>query len=140
MTTEESAGGLVFRQAPDLQFLMILDGYGRWTFPKGAIEAGETPQEAAIREIEEETGVKGVIAGELGQTRYIYHHPRKGRVYKTVTFYLVRYDSGRVRPQSSEIAAAEWLSPEEAARRADYEGYDKLVARAVSLVTGAPST
>lgn len=136
MANEVSAGGIVFRQEPALQFLMILDGYGRWTFPKGGVEEGETPAEAAVREIEEETGVKGVIVGELGETRYIYHHPRKGRVHKTVTFYLVRCTGGRLRPQDGEVAGAEWVSPDEAARRADYEGYDKLVAKAVSLAAG----
>ena len=56
MASEVSAGGIVFKQDPELQFLMILDGYGRWTFPKGGVEAGETPAQAAVREIEEETG------------------------------------------------------------------------------------
>ncbi len=134
MATEVSAGGIVFRQATGLQFLMILDGYGRWTFPKGGVEEGETPPEAAVREIEEETGIKGSVVGELGQTKYIYHHPRKGRVHKTVTFYLLRYSGGRLRPQDGEVAEAEWVAPEEAARRADYEGYGELVRKAVALV------
>jgi 8-oxo-dGTP pyrophosphatase MutT (NUDIX family) len=134
MASEVSAGGIVFRREPELQFLMILDGYGRWTFPKGGVEAGETPAQAAIREIEEETGIKGTVAGALGETRYIYHHPRKGRVHKTVTFYLVRHEGGRLRPQSAEIAAAEWVTPGEAIRRADYDGYDALVRRAVETV------
>ncbi|RJQ06490.1 MAG: NUDIX hydrolase [Bacillota bacterium] len=131
MATEVSAGGIVYRESPDLQFLMILDGYGRWTFPKGAVEDGETPAAAAVREIEEETGVKGTVVGDIGETRYIYHHPRKGRVHKTVTFYLVRFEGGRLRPESAEIAGAEWVSPDEAAQRADYEGYDRLVAAAL---------
>jgi len=139
MANEVSAGGVVYRQQPELQFLMILDGYGRWTFPKGGVEAGETLEQAAVREIEEETGIKGVVAGELGQTRYIYHHPRKGRVHKTVTFYLVRYMSGRLRPQDGEVAGAEWVTPDEAARRADYEGYDRLVHKAAGLVDGQAS-
>jgi len=137
MATEVSAGGIVYRENPDLQFLMILDGYGRWTFPKGSVEDGETPAAAAVREIEEETGVKGTVVDEIGQTRYIYHHPRKGRVHKTVTFYLVRYEGGRLRPESSEIADAEWVSPDEAAHRADYEGYDRLVAAAVDRLRSA---
>lgn len=134
MATEVSAGGVVFRREPELQVLMILDGYGRWTFPKGGVEPGESPEQAAVREIEEETGIKGVVSGEIGQTRYVYHHPRKGRVHKTVTFYLVSYRGGRVRPQEGEVAAAEWISPAEASRRADYEGYDRLVRRAVDLI------
>ncbi|MEW6031743.1 MAG: NUDIX domain-containing protein [Bacillota bacterium] len=131
MTREVSSGGIVFREEPDLAFLMILDGYGRWTFPKGLVETGETPEEAAVREVEEETGLRTEVAGELGQTRYVYHHPRKGRVHKTVTFYLLRLTGGCLTPQTGEIAAAEWVSPEEAARRVDYEGYDRLVAAAL---------
>lgn len=139
MATEFSAGGVVYRQSPELSFLMILDGYGRWTFPKGLVEPGETPEQAAVREIEEETGITGTIVGELGQTRYIYHHPRKGRVHKTVTFYLLKAQGGKLHPQCEEIAAAEWVSPEEAAQRADYEGYDKLVAKAVEIAVRAAS-
>ncbi len=135
MATEVSAGGVVYRLSPRFEFLMILDGYGRWTFPKGVVEDGETPEAAAVREIEEETGVKGLVEGELGQTKYIYHHPRKGRVHKTVTFYLLRYIGGRVRPQNGEVAEAEWVSPEEAAARADYDGYEALVSKAVDLAS-----
>jgi len=139
MASEVSAGGIVFKQDPELQFLMILDGYGRWTFPKGGVEEGETPAQAAVREIEEETGIRGTVAGELGETRYIYHHPRKGRVHKTVAFYLVRHEGGRLRPQSAEIAAAEWVTPGEAVRRADYDGHDALVRRAVEAVAAGAS-
>jgi 8-oxo-dGTP pyrophosphatase MutT (NUDIX family) len=134
MATETSAGGIVFRHEPDLQFLMILDAYGRWTFPKGHVEEGESPQQAAVREIEEETGITGSIGDEVGETRYTYHHPRRGRVHKTVIFYLVRYLGGRVRPREGEVVQAEWVLPEEAARRVDYDGYDGLVAKAQALI------
>jgi len=131
---ETSAGGLVYRERPRLEFLMILDRYGRWTFPKGGIENGETPETAALREIKEETGIEGAADRELARVDYTYWHPRKGRVEKTVIFYLVRYLSGRPRPQEGEVAAAEWLSPEEAAARAGYEGYDRLVAEAARII------
>jgi len=134
MPREASAGGIVFRLEPEPQFLVILDGYGCWTFPKGVIEEGETPEKAAVREIEEETGVRAVIVGELGETRYVFHHPRRGAVHKTVTFYLLRAEGGRLTPQTEEIAAAEWVAPEEAARRVDYDGYDRLVEEAVRMV------
>jgi len=134
MAREVSAGGIVFRREPRLEFLMILDGYGNWTFPKGLVEEGETPEEAAEREIEEETGIRAAVVGRLGETRYTYHHPRKGRVDKTVTFYLLEARGGRLSPRRGEIADAEWVTPEEAAARADYQGYDQLVARAVEGV------
>jgi 8-oxo-dGTP pyrophosphatase MutT (NUDIX family) len=140
MANEVSAGGIVFRREPELRFLMILDTHGRWTFPKGGVEDGETLEQAALREIEEETGVKGSIAGQVGETKYTYHHPRRGRVHKTVTFYLVIYLGGRVKPREGEIAAAEWVGPEEAARRVDYEGYDRLVERAGVMVEEAGFT
>lgn len=137
MRTEISAGGIVFRFEPELQFLMILDSYGSWTFPKGGIEDDETPEQAAVREIEEETGVRGVVAGHIGKAQYVYHHPRRGRIHKTVAFYLVRYLDGRPRVQDGETAGVEWVTPEEATRRVDYEGYDRLVDRARAMTSGS---
>lgn len=142
MPTEFSAGGIVFRHRPGspdaVEFLIILDGYGRWTFPKGLVEEGESPEMAAMRETAEETGIKAEVIGRLGETRYTYHHPRKGRIHKTVSFYLLAAKGGTLTPQTTEIAAAEWVSPDEAARRADYEGYVELVRRAQERIADQP--
>jgi 8-oxo-dGTP pyrophosphatase MutT (NUDIX family) len=134
MAREVSAGGIVFRTEPELSLLMVLDGYGRWTFPKGLLEQGETPEEAAVREIEEETGIQAEVVARIGESRYVYHHPRKGRVHKTVTFYLLRALGGCLQAQDGEVAAVEWVSPEEASHRADYDGHDALVASAMAAL------
>ncbi|MCL6580396.1 MAG: NUDIX domain-containing protein [Firmicutes bacterium] len=131
---EVSAGGVVFRRNPRLELLMIRDRFGRWAFPKGHVEPGETAEEAAVREIEEETGVRGTVVGELPEMRYVYQHPVKGPVSKRVSFYLLAYRSGETRAQEGEIAAAEWVTPEEARRRVGYEGYDALLEEAEARV------
>lgn len=142
MPNEFSAGGIVFRPGTGtgaaVEFLVILDGYGRWTFPKGLVEPGESPEMAAVREVAEETGIEAEVVGDIGETRYTYHHPRKGRIHKTVTFYLLAARGGTLAPQAAEIAAAEWVAPAEAARRADYEGHAELVRRAEERIAALP--
>jgi 8-oxo-dGTP diphosphatase len=90
--------------------------YGDWTFPKGKREPGETDEECAIREVEEETGLRCALEEELPSTSYVDHHGRPK---------LVRY--WRMRPLSEELRLeheaddARWLSPAEAARLLTYD-------------------
>ncbi|MBT9253898.1 MAG: NUDIX domain-containing protein, partial [Brockia lithotrophica] len=64
---EVSAGGIVYRRgARGPEILVIEDRFGRIAYPKGHLEAGETPEQAALREVEEETGIRGTIEGYLG--------------------------------------------------------------------------
>jgi len=131
---EVSAGGVVFRRNPRLELLMIRDRFGRWAFPKGHVEPDETAEEAAVRETEEETGVRGAVVGELPELHYVYLHPVKGPVSKRVGFYLLAYRSGETRAQEGEIAAVEWVTPEEARRRVGYEGYYALLEEAEARI------
>ena len=104
--TETAAGGVVFRKG---QILLIEDAYGRVTFPKGIVEEGESPREAALREIEEETGIRGRIVDDLGSTFYTYEDDR-GQVSKEARFFLVEAMSGSLAPQLEEIEGAWWES------------------------------
>ncbi|SFS82287.1 deoxyribose-phosphate aldolase [Marininema halotolerans] len=122
---EISAGGVVYRQPKgELEILLIEDRYSRWTLPKGKKEAGETDEETALREILEETGVRGSIRHRLETIRYRYFHPQHGDIAKEVHYFLVEANDGEVTPQLSEITGAAWMSPEAAWQKQSKEGYD----------------
>ncbi|HEU4943023.1 MAG TPA: NUDIX domain-containing protein, partial [Gaiellaceae bacterium] len=68
---------------------------GVWALPKGNIGQGEDPEETAVREVAEETGITAVSNGKLGDVRYVYSRGGR-RIFKVVSFYLLRYRSGRI--------------------------------------------
>ncbi len=122
---EIAAGGVVFRQNKEqIQFLLIADRFGRWTLPKGKKEVGETEEETALREIEEETGIKGEIISFLQKTTYTYTHPEKGLISKEVHYFLVKAIGGECKPQLTEIAGVKWFSAEEAWKQQQEKGYE----------------
>ncbi|MBH8602937.1 MULTISPECIES: NUDIX hydrolase [unclassified Thermoactinomyces] len=122
---EVSAGGVVYRQRDRrTEILMIEDRFGRWTLPKGKKEPGETDEETALREIEEETGIKGRIESRLQTVTYHYLHELHGQVEKSVVYYLVKALTGTETPQLEEINGVVWLPAEEAWQKQREFGYD----------------
>jgi 8-oxo-dGTP pyrophosphatase MutT (NUDIX family) len=100
--------------------------------PKGHLDGDETPLQAAIREVREETGVEAEPVEELGEIRYSYER-KAGRVDKRVVFFLLRYRSGEL-AGDHEIADVRWMELEEAARLLTYSGEREMVSRALSRV------
>jgi 8-oxo-dGTP pyrophosphatase MutT (NUDIX family) len=99
--------------------------------PKGHIDPGETPEEAAAREVREETGVEAELVEKLGDVRYWYQ--RGGtRIFKAVSFYLFRYLRGSIEDHDHEIEEVRWMPLEEAARALTFPGEREMVARALS--------
>ena len=99
--------------------------------PKGHLDGDETPEDAARREVAEETGVQAELVSELGDVHYRYE--RKGRrVAKVVRFYLFRYLSGDVADHDHEIEEARWISLEQALEELTYPGEKEMVERALS--------
>jgi 8-oxo-dGTP pyrophosphatase MutT (NUDIX family) len=100
---ETSSGGVVFRRVEEVpHFLLIRDPYHNWGLPKGHIEGQETPAEAALREVTEETGLDALeIVAELPTIDWYYRdHGRL--IHKYCHFFLLESDSGETRPQLDE--------------------------------------
>lgn len=134
---EVSAGGVIYRldgrESP--WFLLIQDAWGRWTLPKGLIEPGETPVEAARREVEEETGLRVRVRGSLDRTHYFYRDSQGELVYKTVYYFLMEALSTDIKVQEEEIRAATWFPAREAAGECDYENTRSILEKALAEVT-----
>jgi 8-oxo-dGTP pyrophosphatase MutT (NUDIX family) len=101
------------------------DGSPVLGLPKGHLDPGESPLQAALREVREETGVEAELVQELGEVRYWYR--RNGRlVPKSVVFYLLRYRSGDTEDHDEEVEEARWMALSEAATALTYEGERKM--------------
>ncbi len=121
------------RDASGVRILLIQDRFGRWSLPKGHLEEGETAVQAALREVEEETGIKGVVRAALPATRYFFHD-RGELVEKTVHYFLIEAAGGAARPQAGEIAAVGWFGPDEVEGLAHYENNRPVLRAALDLI------
>lgn len=140
MKTEHhrSAGGLVVRES--LILLISTQEGKRWQLPKGHIEQGETPEEAAVREVREETGVTGRILAPLPPVEYWYIEKGRRRVHKTVEYYLLSYVSGDTADfDAREVSGADWFSWEEGLARLSFENERRVVLEARRLGTHPPT-
>ena len=132
MIREFSSGGLVIRNLsgrPHVAVVRVRDQI--LALPKGHPEEGESAQEAAQREVREETGLEATPVEKLGDIRYWY--ARDGdRVLKIVSFFLFRYRSGRLEDHDHEVEEALWIPLEEAPRRLAYRGEKDMAKAALS--------
>ena len=135
---EFSAGGLVVDldgEVPRGALIGRTDRLGRllWSLPKGHIEAGETTEQAAVREVEEETGISGEILGELGTIDFWFVADGR-RVHKTVTHYLMRATGGELSDADVEVTAVAWVPLPEIAAQLAYPDERGLVDAAGRLL------
>ncbi|HHJ64249.1 MAG TPA: NUDIX hydrolase [Aquifex aeolicus] len=128
MRREFSAGGVLFR---DGEVLLVKNPSGVWTFPKGLVEEGEAPEETAVREVLEETGVRGEIVGYVGEISYWYQ--MKGeKIFKRVRYYLMRYLEGSPTP-SYEVLDASFFPVETARKLLKYRGDREIFKKALAM-------
>lgn len=125
---EISAGGVVYRKnGNQTELLLIEDRYMKASLPKGKQESGETIEETALREIEEETGIIGKVVFPLETIYYNYYHPELGAIEKEVHYFLVEALSGTLTPQMEEINQVSWLSWDELWKKQKTAGYDNNI-------------
>jgi len=166
MKQERSAGGVVYKKvsiSDDQTSILWLvgkhSGYHKWVLPKGLIEPNEIKEQAAVREVEEETGIKAKIVknepihienyeyqadyseGKVssgGVERRVETYQESGGkqewVKKEVTFFLMEYVSGDVKNHSFEMKEVEWLGHEEALEKLEFEGEKQALKKALEEV------
>ncbi|HMA43545.1 MAG TPA: NUDIX hydrolase [Gemmatimonadales bacterium] len=134
---ETSAGGVVFRRDSEgrVRYLLIRDSYRNWGFPKGHLEGGEPPADAARREVTEETGLTDLILH--GPIRVIdwYFRFRGKTIHKYCHFFLFESRVGDPVPQEDEgITQCAWHPQEEAIATISYDNARGVLRRASEMV------
>ena len=150
MPREISAGGVVVRRAASGWEVVVIEPAGNQNeaitdkkrpkavlaLPKGLVDPGERPEQTALREVSEETGITGKILTKLLDIKYVYVRTwgDKARVFKIVSFYLLRYESGQiddVTPEMRiEVKRAYWAPLDETGRKLTYSGERDVVRKA----------
>jgi 8-oxo-dGTP pyrophosphatase MutT (NUDIX family) len=130
---EFSAGGVVVRGDETIVIVPVrraADGRSVVALPKGHVDPGETPIEAAAREVREEAGVDAEPVEKLGDVRYWYQRDGQ-RIAKQVAFFLCEYRSGDPADHDTEVEVARWMPLAQAARELSYKGEREMVERAL---------
>lgn len=133
LKTRVSSGGIVFRRHNDITeiAMVAVKGGNVWCLPKGLIDKGEVPEKTALREVEEETGLKGRIIEKLGEITYWYYIKEENiKCKKTVHFFLMEYEAGDVSKHDREVDNAAWFPIDEALRKASYRGEKEIIEKA----------
>lgn len=135
---ETSAGGVVYRlQQGGALFLLIKDSYQNWGFPKGHLESGERAEDAALREVREETGIDDLALRGRIDTIDWYFRFRGQLIHKVCHFYLMETSQAMTNPQHAEgITACRWVSFEDARDAISYANARKVLGRANEMIAG----
>lgn len=144
---QHSAGGVVVRGGAAAggasvggDILLITVAGGRWQLPKGRLEAGETAEQAAVREVEEETGVRGRVRLALPAIDYWFTRPDR-RIHKRVDYFLLDYVGGSTEGYDPhEVDGAAWMPWSEALARLTFANERRVVEAARRAAEGETRT
>ena len=134
---ERSAGAVVYRETEKGRMYLLLQNAGRWDFPKGGVEKGESELQTVMREVEEETGMGTIeiVAGFRKVIEYFYRRDGKN-IHKQVVYLLAKTDDEAVKI-SFEHQGFGWFPYREALDRASYDNSKLTLAEAEKFVKGA---
>jgi mutator protein MutT len=137
-----SAGGVAFRRNGSRveAAIVSVNPSRRWQLPKGIIDAGETPEIAAVREVREEAGIETELLELIEKVEYWYvgfHKGERVRFHKFVYFYLMKYLRGDTADHDHEIAEARWASRDEAIERLAFKSEKEVVRKAFDIIETA---
>lgn len=138
MQVQKSAGGIVFKQklvllrrpTPNPEF----KGNLGWSFPKGWIDAGETPEMAAVREVAEEGGVTAKIISKIKTIKTFFTDPQKQKVMKFITYFLMEWERDLPEGFGWETAETRWVSFNEAKELLAYKSEKELLIEAQGML------
>lgn len=141
MIREKSAGVIVFRFNPrdGVQYLVLYHRGSYWNFPKGKVEADETEEEAAVRELAEETGIRNaeLVKGWRQKTDFFFKEERAGRkelIKKDFIIFLAKLPSGAKVDLSQEHNGYAWLDFKNAAKYLKFKTMKEILTEADSYV------
>ena len=132
MKREFSAGGIVFNNKG--QVLVTQHSQNKhWSFPKGLIDPGQTPEQAAVREVKEEGGIEAEISEKIGYNKYVYTFEGE-KIFKVVTYFLMKYVSGSPEDHDWEVSEANWYTPENALKQLSFTQDKSLLKKALEMI------
>lgn len=137
-----SAGGVVFRQIDDRTEVALISvgEEARWQLPKGLLGRDETPEQSALREVQEETGLTAELLRPLDTIEYWYYattrHGNRVRYHKNVYYFLMRYLSGDTADHDAEVNEARWFEIGEAAQQLAFKNERKVLVLAQEAIAG----
>lgn len=133
---EYSAGGVVFRKTGQGYEIVAVNRarHSDWSLPKGHIEEGETQEQAAIREVKEETGLDAKIIEPIGEVVYFFRRPKGALVRKSVFHFLMEAANFDLSGPNWEVSEARWIAIEQAHTLLTYQNDVDIVKKARALL------
>lgn len=133
---ERSAGAVVFRERPRSREYLLLLNAGRWDFPKGGVEKGESELATVMREVKEETGLRSIsiVPGFRRVIEYFYRRDKKN-IHKQVVYLLARASDDKVKI-SFEHQGFGWFPYDDAVRKASYDNSKRILGAAEGFLAG----